>query len=113
MRGSFTVARCACGAPVIGGHAQPQPNRFWCAGCVSFVEACIRGAGAFHGYLPDEGLDLGTFLANLEWRLIDSALTKARTVAGAARLLHINRTTLVEKLKRRRADAESTTVGGL
>lgn len=99
----MVVARCICGEPVIGSHKQPHPNRFWCAGCVSFVDAAIGGAEAFHGYLPEGGMDVIAFMARLEKRLIESALKQAGTVAGAARLLRVNRTTLVEKLKRARA----------
>jgi DNA-binding NtrC family response regulator len=68
--------------------------------CVSFVNAAIRGSDAFHGYLPDDGLDVVGFMSRLEARLIESALERAGTTAGAARLLGLNRTTLVERLKR-------------
>ena len=103
----MTVARCACGAPVIGSHKQPMPNRFWCAACVGFAEAAIKGVDAFHGYIPDDGMDVVGFLRDLEAKLIRSALDRAGTVAGAARLLGMNRTTLVEKLKRARAAEET------
>jgi transcriptional regulator of acetoin/glycerol metabolism len=96
------VARCLCGAPVIGSHRQPDPNHFWCGECVSFVDAAIRGVDAFHGYLPEDGMDVIGFIRTLETRLIQAALERAGTVAGAARLLGLNRTTLVEKLKRAR-----------
>lgn len=102
-RGLVTLAVCACGQPVIGSHEQPDPSRFWCSECCAFVEAAIRGADAFHGYIPEEGLDVVGFIATLEKRLIESALARAGTIAGAARLLRMNRTTLVEKLKRARA----------
>lgn len=99
MRGTITVARCACGEPVIGGHKQPMPNRFWCAACVAFVDAAIRGSDAFHGYLPEEGIDLIGFLKTLEERLTRAALERSGTVAGAARLLGLNRTTLAMRIK--------------
>lgn len=72
---------------------------------MSFVNAAIRGSDAFHGYLPEDGIDVVGFMATLEARLIQAALERAGTVAGAARLLGLNRTTLVEKLKRARRQA--------
>jgi DNA-binding NtrC family response regulator len=75
---------------------------------VAFVDAAIRGSDAFHGYLPEGGMDVVGFLQTLEARLIQAALERAGTVAGAARLLGFNRTTLVEKLKRARRDQAAT-----
>ncbi len=52
--------------------------------------------------ISETGLDLEQTLEVTEWRLIDEALRRAEgNKAQAARLLGINRTTLVEKLKRR------------
>ncbi|MEO6950689.1 MAG: sigma-54 dependent transcriptional regulator [Polyangia bacterium] len=54
--------------------------------------------------IAETGLDLEQTLEQTEWRLIDEALRRADgNKAQAARLLGINRTTLVEKLKRRQA----------
>jgi sigma-54 specific flagellar transcriptional regulator A len=51
--------------------------------------------------LPAEGLDLRAFLTSIERRLIEQALESANgTVAHAARLLNLRRTTLVEKLRK-------------
>jgi sigma-54 specific flagellar transcriptional regulator A len=51
--------------------------------------------------LPAEGMDLRAYLENLERRLIGQALESAHgTVAQAARLLGLRRTTLVEKLRK-------------
>jgi DNA-binding NtrC family response regulator len=51
--------------------------------------------------LPDEGLDLDLFLADVERELILRSLERTGGNKGqAARLLHLKRTTLVEKLKR-------------
>jgi len=51
--------------------------------------------------LPAGGMDLRAYLENLERRLITQALTSAGgTVAHAARLLGLRRTTLVEKLRK-------------
>ena len=51
--------------------------------------------------LPSGGIDLRAYLENLERRLITQALASAGgTVAHAARLLGLRRTTLVEKLRK-------------
>jgi sigma-54 specific flagellar transcriptional regulator A len=51
--------------------------------------------------LPEGGMDLREYLENLERRLIGKALESAGgTVAHAARLLGLRRTTLVEKLRK-------------
>jgi DNA-binding NtrC family response regulator len=51
--------------------------------------------------LPEEGLDLGAFMGNIERELIQLSLERTGGNKGhAARLLNLNRTTLVEKLKR-------------
>jgi DNA-binding NtrC family response regulator len=51
--------------------------------------------------LPEDGLDLDRFVGGIELELIRRSLEKTRGNKGrAARLLHLKRTTLVEKLKR-------------
>jgi DNA-binding NtrC family response regulator len=51
--------------------------------------------------LPEDGVDLDAFVANIERDLIQRSLERTRGNKGqAARLLHLKRTTLVEKLKR-------------
>jgi DNA-binding NtrC family response regulator len=51
--------------------------------------------------LPENGLDLGAFIANIERDLIERSLERTGGNKGrAARLLNLKRTTLVEKLKR-------------
>ncbi len=51
--------------------------------------------------LPDEGIDLRAHLLHIERQLIEQALERAGgTVAHAARLLNLRRTTLVEKLRK-------------
>jgi sigma-54 dependent transcriptional regulator, flagellar regulatory protein len=51
--------------------------------------------------LPEAGLDLREHLLSIERRLIEQALERSRgTVAHAARLLNLRRTTLVEKLRK-------------
>jgi len=63
--------------------------------------------------LPQEGLDLRAHLLAIERRLVEQALERANgTVAQAARLLNLRRTTLVEKLRKlgiAAADAEVAT----
>jgi DNA-binding NtrC family response regulator len=52
--------------------------------------------------LPAEGIDLQQALGQLEQRLIDEALERSGgNKTAAARLLGLNRTTLIEKLRRR------------
>jgi DNA-binding NtrC family response regulator len=51
--------------------------------------------------LPEDGLDLDAFVANVERELIEKSLERTGGNKGqAARLLNLKRTTLVEKLKR-------------
>jgi len=63
--------------------------------------------------LPAEGIDLRAHLTQIERRLIEQALERANgTVAHAARLLGLRRTTLVEKLRKlglASADLEAAT----
>ena len=59
------------------------------------------------GGLPAEGLDLKDHLAQLELGLIREALQRSNgTVAEAARLLRMQRTTLVEKLRKYRVETQ-------
>jgi len=61
-----------------------------------------------HVDFPDEGLDLGRYLAAIEHDLIERALDRTRGNRNrAADLLRIKRTTLVEKLKRMRRAPDS------
>jgi transcriptional regulator with GAF, ATPase, and Fis domain len=58
--------------------------------------------GDFHGDLPEDGLDLKETLARIEEHLIRQALERTDWNKNrAASLLQMNRTTLVEKLKKR------------
>jgi sigma-54 specific flagellar transcriptional regulator A len=51
--------------------------------------------------LPEDGLDLRAHLTAIERQLIEQALRRSRgTVAQAARLLNLRRTTLVEKMRK-------------
>ncbi len=52
-------------------------------------------------HIPDEGLNMAETVAHIEQTLIKQAMDKSGNVkARAAALLNINRTTLVEKIKR-------------
>ncbi|MCW8826393.1 MAG: sigma 54-interacting transcriptional regulator, partial [Gammaproteobacteria bacterium] len=56
---------------------------------------------ASSGILPEEGVDLKEYLADLEQGYIQQALERADgVVSQAAKLLNIRRTTLVEKMKK-------------
>lgn len=94
------VARCACGEWVLGVSTPPGQSKFWCGQCAGFVEAIMRSTLPAAA-LPEEGIDLDAYLGHLARSLIEQAV--ARTPgnhAAAARLLRLNRTTLVERLKR-------------
>ena len=59
-------------------------------------DAALGGAG-----LPDEGVDLKDHIARMEIKLIQEALDREKgVVAKAAALLGLQRTTLVEKMKK-------------
>ncbi|MGH8219514.1 MAG: helix-turn-helix domain-containing protein, partial [Steroidobacteraceae bacterium] len=60
--------------------------------------------------LPAEGIDLRAHLTAIERRLIEQALERASgTVAHAARLLGLRRTTLVEKMRKLEMTGEEIT----
>jgi sigma-54 specific flagellar transcriptional regulator A len=60
-----------------------------------------KAAAPATNVLPSTGLDLREHLGNIEKQLISSALAQTDgTVAHAARLLNLRRTTLVEKLRK-------------
>ena len=64
--------------------------------------AVLLGGGPDVEVISDAGVDMNSILRETENRLIDEALKKSGgNKARAAQLLGINRTTLVEKLKRR------------
>ncbi|HEY8585901.1 MAG TPA: sigma-54 dependent transcriptional regulator [Rhodanobacter sp.] len=64
-------------------------------------ECAVQSASDSQRLLPEEGLDLKDHLADIEVGLIRQALdATGGVVAHAARLLHMQRTTLVEKLRK-------------
>jgi DNA-binding NtrC family response regulator len=86
-----------------GDHVLPEhlPARLRAHAAAAVAGARTQTAGA-PAVLGDDGINLPGTLAKLEERLIDEALRKAGGNKNrAATLLGINRTTLVEKLKRR------------
>lgn len=67
------------------------------------IAMCIdsKASGDISLDLPESGIDMVVYIANIESRLIEQALQMSGGVkAKAALLLGINRTTLVEKMKR-------------
>jgi sigma-54 specific flagellar transcriptional regulator A len=64
------------------------------------VDAGARG-------LPEGGVDLKKHLAELEATMIREALARCGTVAAAARLLRLQRTTMVEKLRKYRLEFQA------
>lgn len=62
---------------------------------------CACGELLLAPRLPPGGIDLDRWLDGLIWSMLDQALDQAGgNKAQAARLLRINRTTLIERLKR-------------
>ncbi len=63
----------------------------------------IRLDGFFDLEIPDEGINLQALISEFEKRLILKALDKTGWIKNrAAKLLHINRTTLLEKMKKQK-----------
>jgi DNA-binding NtrC family response regulator len=102
------------GSPEVGGPVEPQPPTVAVprhptpAPRVSDPPANPT-AGAWSAkdvVLPDEGIDMRATVAELEWALIDQALERTDgNKQRAANLLGLGRTTLVEKLKKRRDES--------
>ncbi len=59
------------------------------------------------GGLPEGGVDLKKHLADLEATMIREALARCGSVAAAARLLRLQRTTMVEKLRKYRLEGQA------
>ena len=91
---------------------QAAPGAQPILGSIAFLEDSIDSAEindileTTAPVLPSGGIDLKDHLCAIEIRLIQRALVEADgTVAEAARLLRIRRTTLVEKLRKYRLSA--------
>ncbi|MFQ5543475.1 MAG: sigma-54-dependent transcriptional regulator [Nitrospiria bacterium] len=62
----------------------------------------------FHFDLPEDGLIFSDIVSSFENQILDQALARANGVKNkAAQILNMNRTTLVEKLKKRRATTKN------
>jgi sigma-54 specific flagellar transcriptional regulator A len=59
------------------------------------------------GGLPEGGVNLRQHLAELEASMIREALARCGSVAAAARLLCLQRTTMVEKLRKYRLEGQA------
>ena len=78
------------GAPLLGNTLPAAPVE---------SNTTVNGSSAIS--LPEEGLDLKQYLTDIESRFIYAALDRADgVVAQAAELLHMRRTTLVEKMRK-------------
>jgi sigma-54 specific flagellar transcriptional regulator A len=65
------------------------------------LESLAGGEGSTLPRLPREGIDMKQYLADVEIHLIRQALdASGGVVSQAAKLLHVGRTTLVEKLRK-------------
>jgi sigma-54 specific flagellar transcriptional regulator A len=88
-------------AIVIGGEPLAEREVMQVLETEDPLPATASAATAAEVQLPAEGLDLRAYLTAIERRLIEQALASANgTVAHAARLLNLRRTTLVEKLRK-------------
>jgi DNA-binding NtrC family response regulator len=107
LRAIPNVARCACGEIVIASELRPNELR-WCSECRAFVDEVVRSPRApvlAPSQLPAEGMNLVAYLDMVERSLIQQALDRTDgNKAQAAKLLGLNRTTLVEKMKRQGAE---------
>jgi sigma-54 specific flagellar transcriptional regulator A len=111
---SGLVAAAGAAGRGAGEPAVTMPAAASCGGVVplAFIEETLDGLEASEvledevSTLPSGGIDLKDHLSSIEIRLIRKALAEADgTVAEAARLLRIRRTTLVEKLRKYRLSA--------
>ncbi len=70
-----------------------------------FISHTLNDEGALHITLPETGVNLKDVVEEFENNLILQAMQKAQGVKNkAAQLLSLNRTTLVEKLKKKKLD---------
>jgi sigma-54 specific flagellar transcriptional regulator A len=98
----------ACATPVASIHDSMDSidfvdtdSRVEAREALGAEDAAAAEGGTIDGTLPQGGIDLKNHMSTIEIGLIRKALRDADgTVAGAARLLNIRRTTLVEKLRK-------------
>ncbi|MBW2621890.1 MAG: sigma-54-dependent Fis family transcriptional regulator, partial [Deltaproteobacteria bacterium] len=68
-----------------------------------FIKEATLQPGQAHFEIPDEGIDFNKVVSDFEDRILIQALEKAGWVKNqAAKMLNLNRTTLVEKLKKKK-----------
>jgi sigma-54 dependent transcriptional regulator, flagellar regulatory protein len=85
----------------VPGSSPPMPEP------VEDIEPEID-VGFLAAVLPEEGLDLKSYVTDVEKAMINQALSKSSgVVAKAAKLLNMRRTTLVEKIKKYQISADS------
>jgi len=76
-------------------------NDIFSTGFSEYEEEPVQAATTDSGLLPEEGIELKDYLAELEISLISQALERYDyVVARAAEILGVRRTTLVEKMKK-------------
>jgi DNA-binding NtrC family response regulator len=81
--------------------SSPRRSHIFCDDLPTEVQQAKESAAASFVTLPEGGMDLDAFVANIERELIQRSLDRTNGNKGqAARLLNLKRTTLVEKLKR-------------
>jgi sigma-54 specific flagellar transcriptional regulator A len=100
------------GEPTVANAVPPQEQTLEPAAVLDLLEPASADAAATSASarLPATGIDLKTHLAVIEQELIRQALERSGgTVAQAARLLGLRRTTLVEKLRKYGFTAELAT----
>ena len=93
-----TSACEAVGEPVDSCMEEPLSD----AAALALLESAPAPAAAPDAFaLPEQGIDLREHLLSIERALVQQALDRANgTVAQAARLLNLRRTTLVERLRK-------------
>lgn len=84
-------------------EAKDLPERYLAG--VSRVHTLQGGDSSDPDQLPSDGIDMKQYLTSIEKSLIEQALHKTNNVvAHAASMLHLRRTTLVEKMRKYRID---------
>ena len=102
MRTHLLIVFLALGTP-LASAAQPCASlgKFSMPGHRVVIRQAKETAATSSVTLPEGGMDLDAFVANIERELIQRSLERTNGNKGqAARLLNLKRTTLVEKLKR-------------
>ena len=96
---TYETSSCeAAGEPAASSMDEPLSD----ADALALLESAPAPAGAPDACaLPEQGIDLREHLLSIERALVQQALDRANgTVAQAARLLNLRRTTLVERLRK-------------